>query len=377
MLAVVAVLAVVVSLVVRHGSGPAPQTPAAGARTQSTALLSLRAGDGHAAASVLLADDARSHRGTEVLIPDRVIADVPGYGSHPFGQALTLPGAGTLARATLSDLMGITVDAHWTLDQQAFTTLVDRLGGVEADVDVDVVRRNSAGGGKVLIAAGQQRLSGAQAWAFATYLAPGEDPTAQLPRVQSVLDGVLAQLPKKPAEVGTVLRALPGGMQSDWAPQRLATMLVALASDAAASNITYTQLPVLPIDTGGSQQTYRIDPAKVHDLVTSSLAGSVAPGASGNGNRVLVENAVGTPGLGTSVRDRLVKSGYRFVDSRNLRPFGRPKSVVLIFDNNPRAEAKGAALARSLGLPATAVLYSPQAQSVADMVVILGLDYRP
>ena len=377
MLAVGAVLAVVVSLVVRHGSHPAPQATPAGARTQSTVLLSMRAGDGHAAASVLLADDTRSHRGTEVLVPDRVIADVPGYGSHPFGQALTLPGAGKLSRATLSDLMGITVDAHWTLDQQAFTTMVDRLGGVEADVDVDVVRRNSAGGGQVLIAAGRQRLTGAQAWAFATYLAPGEDPTAQLPRVQSVVDGVLARLPKRAGEVGTVLRALPGGMQSDCAPQRLATVLVALAADAAASNMTYTQLPVLPIDTGGSQQTYRIDRTKVHGWScprwpARSLPAPRAP-ATASSWRTPSELRASAQ----SARDRLVKSGYRFVDSRNLRPFGRPTSVVLIFDDTPQAEARGAALARALGLPAKAVLYSPQAQSVADMVVILGLDYRP
>lgn len=369
-------LAAVAFVVVRgHSSGPPTTAAAAGARTQSTLLLSLRAGDGSAAASVLLADNPARHQGAEVLVPGRVIADAPGYGSHPFAQVLTLPGAGGLARATLTDLMGVTVDGYWTLDHTTFGRLVDALGGIDVRVDRDVVRRTAGGGGQVLVPAGQRHLDGAAAWAYATYVAAGEDPTAQLPRVQTVLDGVLVKMPRDAAAAGRVLGAFRGA--TDRSTQQLAGLFAGLAADARGSDITYTQLPVLDVDTGGTLPTYRIDSAKVQQLVQASFAGSRVAGGDGAGRRVLVENAVGTPGLGASVRDRIVQAGYVFVASSNFPPFGRAQSLVLVFQDTPGAQAKGAALAKALGLPAASVRFSPRGQSVADIVVILGRDYRP
>lgn len=372
---VLALLAGVVVFVSRSGSGDPATDAAAGGRTQATLLFSLRADDGTAAASVLLASDAATHRGAEVLVPGRVIADVPGYGSHPFAQVLTLPGSGKLARATLADLMGITVDGFWTLDRTSFTRLVDSVGGVTVTVDKQVVRRTAGGGGQVIVPAGRQHLGGAAAWAYATYVADGEDPTAQLPRTQTVLDGVLSRLPRDVAGVGRVVGPLRGA--TDRSTEQLADLMLGLAAAARGSELSYTQLPVVDVDTGGAQVTYRIDAPKVRQLVKTSLAGSAVAASTGDGRRVLVENAVGTPGLGASVRDRVVKAGYRFVESRNLRPFGRAQSVVLVFQDTPAAQANGAALAKSLGLPPSSVRFSPQEQSVADIVVILGRDYRP
>jgi hypothetical protein len=371
---VVALAAIVLFVVRGHSSSPDKSVAAAGARTQSTLLLSLRAGDGSAAASVLLADDPAHHQGAEVLVPGRVIVDAPGYGSHPFAQVLTLPGAGSLSRAALTDLVGVTVDGYWTLDQTSFGRLVDTLGGIDVRVDRDVVRRTAGGGGQVLVPAGRQHLNGASAWAYATYVAAGEDPTAQLPRVQTVLDGVLAKMPRDEAAAGRIVGAFRGA--TDRSTKQLAHLFVGLATDARGSDLTYTQLPVLDVDTGGPLPTYRIDSAKVQQLVKTSFAGSQVADGDGAGRRVLVENAVGTPGLGASVRDRIVKAGYVFVSSSNFPPFGRAQSLVLVFQDTPGAQAKGAALAKALGLPVTSVRFSPRGQSVADIVVILGRDYR-
>ena len=51
-------------------------------------------------------------------------------------------------------------------------------------------------------------------------------------------------------------------------------------------------------------------------------------------------------------------------------------SVVLIPDASAKARENGDAVVAALGLPASAVRLSSQGQSLADVVVILGADFR-
>ena len=358
------------------GGGDQKPTAQRTAAPQQTLLVMLRADDRSAAASALLAHSAKRQAGLEVLVPQRVIADVPGYGAQPFARALALPGGAKTARATLADLMGIRVDATWVLEPAAFQKLVDTLGGVDVDVDTDVLTPKSGGGSTVAIPHGRQHLDGAQALAYATYLGPDEKPTDQLVRVQTVLDAVLTALARS-SGTADVIAALGPGSTSEWAAPTLAAFVQAFVGDVRSQNVFYTNLPVVPLDSTGGAPSYRIDSAKLLALVDRELSEALPPGGHGDGRRVLVENAVGTPGLGVSVRDRLVKAGYRFVESRNLQPFGRAQSVVLVFEDTPQATQRGAAVAKALGLPESAVRFSPRQQSVADIVVILGKDYRP
>jgi hypothetical protein len=90
-----------------------------------------------------------------------------------------------------------------------------------------------------------------------------------------------------------------------------------------------------------------------------------------------VQNGVGTPGLGSSARDRLVADGFTYVAGGNAAQFGTPKSLVLITESTADKRAEGAAIAAALGLPETAVRLTSQGQSVADVVVVLGKDYNP
>lgn len=138
MAAVALVAGVVIVLVLLAARHPHKVAGGKTGRTQVTLLFQLRGADGASAGSVLLAHDPTARRGTAVLVPSQVIAEVPGAGSQPFGQALALPGR-DLASEALADLMGITVDGSWTLELPTLSTLVDRLGGVTVDVDKDVL----------------------------------------------------------------------------------------------------------------------------------------------------------------------------------------------------------------------------------------------
>ncbi|MDQ6650908.1 MAG: LCP family protein, partial [Actinomycetota bacterium] len=290
--------------------------------------------------------------------------------------ALSLAGR-DLPSEALADLMGVTVDGSWVLDLPTLSTLVDRLGGIPVDVDRDVLTPQPDGSSRIVVPAGsRQRLGGTAAAAYATYLAAGEQEIDRLPRLQRVLQGIVGGLPGSAAAVQATVTALgPGSVAT--APGGLAPLLVGLGSDLRADALPFSTLPVLPIDTGSGTFSYRIDPPAVRAVVDRELADSVPAGSRAGGNRVLVLNGVGTPGTGDQVRGRLVANGLVYAGSRNAPNFDYATSQVLIFDAGPVSRALGQRVASVLGLPPTSVGISTQAQSVADVIVVVGADFKP
>jgi hypothetical protein len=360
------------ALHLRGGRDHAATRTAVG-RTQGTLLVQVRATDGSALASALLAHDTRARSGVGVLVPGGVIADIPSRGQGTFRQALSLSTDPKLSRDTLSDLMGVRVDDSWVLDGPTLSALVDRLGGITVDVDADVTATQGTRTVIVVPRGAGQRLTGAQALAYLGFRGAEEDEVQALPRTETVLDAVVAALPDR-QQTATIVSALGAGSQATDAA-RVAALLTGLRSDLAAGRVSYQTLNVLPLDTGGGPVSYRLDTAGVTTLVHDYLSGSVLPGRGAKGNRVLVLNQVGTPGLGEKVRDRIVPGGFVFVRSMNQKPYGRTQTVILVPDATAAAQARGHQLAKTLGLPAAPVQVSPQAQSIADLIVVVGTDF--
>jgi hypothetical protein len=347
----------------RDGGGSTAGT-AAGA--PSTLLVQLRADDGTAAASALYGTGGG---GVAVLIPSRVVATVPGAGQQPLAGVLGIHDGVDLSRSTVSDLLGVRVDTHWVLDRPGLRALVDAVGGVTVDVAAEVVS-----GSTVIAPAGKgQHLDGAKAAALLLDRPAGEDDVQYQPRLQGVLAGVLGRLPER-AELGALLSRLPEGARpADRAA--LVRVLAPLAQLSAKKTVFYQTLPVVALDADGVP-TYRLDAEAVDVLVGGRFAGAALPGRGEAGNRVLVVNAVGTPGVGETVRNKIVPAGFAFVGSRNQTPFGRARTVVVVFESDPATLARAKALAEALGLRSAAIEVSSQGQSIADLMVVVGRDFR-
>lgn len=371
--AVVAVLAVGIGVGVQRAtskSGPPP-------RTQRTLLVQIRGAGNVAVGSALLAYDSKTTSAAEILIPGTVISEVPGAGSLQFSQALTLRDGIDRARSALADLMGVQVDGSWVVSEPALAALVNRLGGITVNVNTTVTKRLARGGSVVLLNPGSQRLDGTHAVAYATYLASSEPPLAILPRLQGVLDGVMAALPRAANDIASLIGGR-GSLTAGTTRTAVATFLAGFAVQDAAGKARPTDLPVDPIDVPVSSQSrlpYRIDAAQLQQLDSTVLAASIPSGTFGS-RRFIVENGVGRPGLGASVADRLTSAGFRFVGDRNAPHFGYSKSVVLIFSATQQAVSLGDQVAQILGLPQSDVKLSTLDQSIADVVIIVGADYR-
>jgi anionic cell wall polymer biosynthesis LytR-Cps2A-Psr (LCP) family protein len=363
------VLVILVVKVLPFGGDTKKPTIGKQTRTQTTTLFQVQGESGDAIATALLAHDPAGRAGAAVLIPSQVIVTVPGTGALQLGRALkTVPPA--RSRAAVGDLLGVTVDAGWVIDVPTLGRLVDQLGGVVVDVDVPVVVARV-----IVLNTGSQRLDGRHAVAFLRYLAAGEQEQARLARLQAVLDGVLTALPKSTAQVGTVLSGLGARSNASEPVPKLATFLVGLAVDSRSDALQYDTLPVIPIDPGNGVTSFRVDPDGTRALVDRLLAQSVPPGARQTGNRVLVLNGVGTPGIGEKVRARIVPAGFVFVASRNNASFGITKTRVLVKEATPEAQAVGEKVAKALGVPLDSV-QTAEIGAIADVVVVVGADFK-
>jgi anionic cell wall polymer biosynthesis LytR-Cps2A-Psr (LCP) family protein len=362
------VAAIAVYALTRDSSSPraaiAKQT-----RTQSTVLFQVQGESGDAIASALLAHDPAGRSGAVVLIPPQVIVTVPGTGALQLSRALkTVPPA--RSRAAVGDLLGVTVDAGWVIAASTLAAMIDQVGGVTVDVDVSVIVARV-----VLLNPGNQRLDGQHALAFLRYLAPGEQEQARLARMQGVVDGLLNALPKSTSQVASILSGLGARSNLSQPAPKVASFLVGLAADGRSQQLQYDSLPVIAIDPGNGVSSFRIDVDATRALVDRLLAQSVPAGARQTGNRVLVLNGVGTPGIGEKVRAKLVPAGFVFVASRNNATFGVTKTRVLVKEATPQAQAVGERVATALGVPLDSV-QTAEIGSIADVVVVVGADFK-
>lgn len=373
--AVVGIGALIAGYVITSGGGkPTPTTAAGtGARTQHTLLLSIIDPSGSAYESALLAHDSASKQGVVVLVPANLQAEVAGRGSMALGDAAKV-GPATLGD-TLSDMINVSIDGQWNLSAPALAALVDHLGGITADVPTDITVN-----GAVVVAKGNdQLLNGNQAAAVATYAGADEPSAGRLARFQNVLTGLMAKLGTDPTAVATTIAALATGSTLAANTAVVGPVLAGLDSDFAAQDVAYQQLATTVLDTGDQTERLSVDATATASVVAQYFKQSVPPGRTEGHNRVIVFNGTGALGLGESARKRLTAHGLVFVRSANQPGFGykTKASVVLVPDATPESIAAGKRVAAALGLPATDVETATVDTTTADVLVILGRDYKP
>lgn len=375
LLLVVLVAGLVLTVTLRRAGTPGVRPAATAVSRQDVVVLAL-AQAGQVTGISLLASGAGPAQ--QVLVPSRLVLDVPGAGRVPLAQALA-PGRSAVA-AALADALDVRVDATWVLDTTALAALVDAVGGVVVDVDVDVeadVEANAKGdaGAVVLVAAGPgQRLSGAQAAAYAQWIVGTEPEASRLARQDAVVEAVLGRLPGAATQRRALLAALPDAPTGADLTAVVATT-GGMRTDAAVGELASTVLPVNDIDAGGDNPSYGLDERATAALVQARLAGAALVAPLGGRTRVLVQNGVGTPGLGDVARSRLVAAGLRYVGGGNVEGFGVSRTVVLLPDGSSASRRRAAPVLAALGLGQDALRVSDTTPTIADLVVVLGQDF--
>lgn len=135
------------------------------------------------------------------------------------------------------------------------------------------------------------------------------------------------------------------------------------------AQVALVPLPVKPINL--ADQTY-FEPQRdqVADLLLSWWG--VRLGADDGVIRVIVYNGSGTPGTAGEAAQVLIKAGMRVVDTKNADRFDYKETLIVVQDGDM---AKGESVKKVLGLGK--IVNQPSEQDVANIIIIVGQDWKP
>lgn len=353
--------------------GAQPAGGAAPEAEQDTLLLVRTGQDGAARSVTLLA--AGERRATAVLIPTGTLVTVPGVGTDRLALAGQYGGP-ALVRASVENLLGITVDHVAAVDGPAMGAWLDRVGGLELDVPPALGADTSGTDGAASLEPGRRTLDGAQLAAYWALAGEGSE-LSSLARQEQVLSALLARL-GEPEAAG----ALSGGEGATPDTDASAGWMRRLLSRAGrAHDRDAAELRVLPVERvggeaseGGRGPAYRTRPEEVQRLRRQRLAASVPDRAVDGRVRMQVLNGVGRPGIGRAVEQRLGGGRVELVATANARTFDQATTRIVVYDDDAATREAAEWVRRRLGVGT--IQMSQQPQSVVDVTVIVGADFQ-
>ena len=190
--------------------------------------------------------DASKHRGLVIGIPRDSFVPIPGHGTSKINSAMSSGGPPLLVR-TVEQLTGIHVDYLALTSFDGLTDLVNRVGGVTVNVDMNISDPFSG----AFLHRGVQRLNGSQALAYsrARKTLPNGDLDRSRHQGQVLLGGLATyrqQVAKDPRKV------------LDW---------LAIMRDEVKFDIPFPEVLRLAL------YARTISPSQLHNLVVPAVAG--------------------------------------------------------------------------------------------------------
>jgi hypothetical protein len=163
-------------------------------------------------------------------------------------------------------------------------------------------------------------------------------------------------------------RIISKAKSSNLSPAERASLEAAIAK-TAKENVAIVPLPVKPISLGNVTY-FEPQRAQVADVVKSWWGVDLA--AQQQASKVILYNGVGTPGIAGQAAQELIRAGFRVVDTKNADNFNYAQTTIVV-QKGPVAAGQKAATVLGVGK----VVNKPADQSVADMIIIVGKDYKP
>ncbi|MER8056155.1 MULTISPECIES: LCP family protein [unclassified Streptomyces] len=338
---------------------------AAGAQKRDVIVVHLHNTGKRGTSTVLLVDNTTTKRGSTVLLPNSLALTDDDGSTTTLAKSVDDDGSsGT--RDQLDTVLGTNIQGTWRLDTPYLQNLVDLVGNIDMDTNVDVPDPDSKKkGAEPLVSKGaDQTLSGKMAVAYATYRAPGESENAQLERFGQVMQGVLRKISTDASDATVTVQSLAQILDPSLTDKDLGTFLAKLAGLAKEGDYKTALLPVRPDGTLTAQTS--------DSVVKDILGGTAKSPDAGSAVRVSVQNATGVKDDTEQARVVLLNGGFTFLEGGSGG--SRATSKVVYQDASDKQNATE--VAKTLGLPAGSVGKGP-VSSGADVSVVLGQDYKP
>ena len=312
-------------------------------------------------------------------VPRDTLAAIPGHGSNKVNSAFQLGGP-DLAQKTVENLLGVRINSYALINFEAFTRIVDSVGGALIDVKRPI--RDEAyptadfGVERLNIQPGPQLMPGDIALQYARSRHDSND-FSRARRQQDVIaairarlatDGMLARLPGIINDVGSAV-------ETNFDPANILP-LAGLGGGIPSSDIKSEVLLPCDVDVPhcelteqSSQQGYYLipDKAKIANLVAELF---YDPRVRQEGARIEVRGTTARSTAAQEVADRLAARAFGVA---SVTTGAASRSEILVKNGTKRYTADQ--LSRQLsGIPVSDAGSSEQ--SDADIVVVVGSDFK-
>lgn len=328
---------------------------------------------------IVLSLDPLNKTAAMLSLPRDILIDRPGLLVDKINAAYAFGGP-ELSRKVVEDLLGIRLNAYALVDFEAFTNIVDSVGGVIVDVRRPVRDESyptaNFGVERIDITAGPQLMDGATALRFARSRHDTND-YSRAQRQQLVLTALRARLGD-----GDLLRSLPvivdrvgSAVQTNFDPAGvlpLARFGSGIDSSAIRSEVLYPcggSYPHCELSYSGGENGFYLIPdrAKIRDFAAAIF---YDPQVMSERASIEVRSAGARSGVAQTVADRLVERAFAVASVTNG---ATARSAVLVRNGAKRYTAN--ALAQQLGGLPVDTLPSGE-QTTADIVLRVGSDFR-
>ena len=321
--------------------------------------------------------DVASSKVWLISIPRDTRAEIPGYGTGKINGALFYGGPSLMVES-VSDLLGIPIHHYMSIDWAGFQAVVDALGGVWIDVDVEIDDPKAASHSPGLRAAhidpGYQLLDGEHAL---TYVRSRDFPDADFTRMQhqQAFFKALAEQATKTGnllKIPTMVSNLADYTSSDMRVSDLIDLGNALRDIGSANIETATLLGEWRspyVWTDEENKAFLIDAmmnGRSFDESAAEAAGRITPSTIS----VTVRNGAGIEGSAATAAEILTAAGYAVGEVGNANQFVYEETLVIYKTDREMAVQVAEELPKARVVESRGMY-----EFVTDILVVVGADY--
>lgn len=197
--------------------------------------------------------DPKKHKAAILSVPRDTRVKIKGHGFDKINAAYAY-GGHNLTKNTVEDLLGVEMEHYVIINVNAFTKIIDAIGGVDIDVEKRMYYEDpwdDNGGLVINLYPGQQHMDGATAITYVRYR-DEEGDIGRITRQQKFMRAVMDKLtspaiiPKIPAIIGQVVDSI----STDLTVKQMIEFMAAL-KESQANGLQTEMLPGRPMYIGG------------------------------------------------------------------------------------------------------------------------------
>ncbi len=300
-------------------------------------------------------------------IPRDTLANIPGYGNSKINAAHAYGGV-PLAVETVEGLTTLQINYYVKVGFEAFTKLVDAVGGVELDVEQDMHYIDPYAEPKLVInlKAGKQRLDGDKAEQYIRY----RDETGDIGRIgrqQKFLSALVDKLlsPANIFRLPEIARVASNYVETNMGAWEIAKYAL-IAQTVDRDKISMHTMPGYPDWVGGI--SYWVPKRQEFSTLLDQYFRNKATLANWD-IKIEVLNGNGYPGAATKMKERLAKLGFQVVSVDDAENTNFQTTEVINHTTNlqkgkaVQATIKGSILRKEI-----------RSDTEVDVTVIVGKD---